>query len=626
MQKQGLDTNRQKVFLGKAYESLSEIENDSLRNKILYEISYQYYKLKDSINFRETNTKARELSLMLQDSNIVGMTYWDLAEFYYDYNMADSAYYYYHKSQKIYASLENNYRSARLLLNMAIIQKNIKDYTGSEVTTTQAISLLEPLNKYKHLYRAYNNLGILYNELEEYEKSLSYYKTAEEYLKEAGKEDLYPSIWNNIGVMYKKSGQYKKATRYFVMALSHDEQLHNTDPELYAMLLDNQAHNRFQSGGTTGILPQFNKALAIREKHDIVPGVIVSKLHLAEYYLRAKDTVSAIRYASHAKELAKESLNGRDLLASLMLLSKTSKDNSFYTRKYIHINDSLQRRERVTRNKFARIRYETAGYIEQNERLTERISKISLIGITGGIILILLVVIQRQRSKNKELVLIQEKQKQFEEGREKEKHRISQELHDGVLAKLFGATMSLESLNDEDHAEAKQKRVKRIEQIKDISEEIRLLSHELSETSLTGVDFAMVLQEFIDQQDQNQTKFQLKINPAIKWNNINDDIKVNLYRIMQEAVQNIHKHAMATKVVISFGMKNHKLIFDIKDNGKGLVQGNAPTGIGLKNIRERVKSLNGDLKIITGDKGEGTLLNITIPLNTRNTMPWRKKK
>lgn len=625
MEKEKLDIEEHKMFLEKAYKGLSNLESDSIKKSMLLDISYQYFQLGDSMNFRKTNSEARELSMMFNDSNSIALTYWDLAGFYHARNIEDSAYYYYNKAQKIYVALANRELSARVLLNMAIIQKNIKDYTGSEVSTIQAISLLEPLKKYKYLYRAYNNLGIIYKELDEYDKSLSFYKTAEEYIKKADRMELLPSLWNNIGVLHKKNKQYNKAELYFDKAIQYGNQLHRTDPELYAMLLDNRTHNRFQSGDTTEILSQYKKALAVRKKENIIPGIIISKLHLAEYFLKAEnDTIAAYQNAFEAKDLAIKSLNGRDMLVSLQFLSKIAKDSSIhYLHKYIHTNDSLERRERLTRNKFARIRYETAGYIAETERLSERIFKISIIGITATLILILLVIIQRQRSRNKELLLIQEKQKKFEEGREKEKRRISRELHDGVLAKLFGVTMSLDILNEENDTETKKKRHQNIQEIKKISEEIRLLSHELSEISLTTTDYTHLLKEFIEQQNQNETKFKLKIDPSIKWETIENNIKINLFRVVQETTQNTHKHALATKCTISFTRGKKELILVIKDNGKGFVQGKTTLGIGLKNIGARVKNLNGSLKIISDVKGKGTQIIIRIPISSKGK-PWKK--
>lgn len=616
IQVEELDIEERKAIVKKAHANLSEIENDSIENKIRYEVSYQYLELNDSVNFRRTNARARKMSMQLGDSNTLAMAYWDLAELYHEHNVEDSAYYYYNEAKKIYTSLNNNVRAATLLLNMAIIQKNIKDYTGSEVSTIQAIILLKPLNKNQDLYRAYNNLGIIYKELEEYDKSLFYYKTAEEHIKKTNITELLPSLWNNIGVMHKKNKQYREAATYFKMAMEQEEHLRHTNPELYAMLVDNWAHNRFQSGDTTTTFRQYKKAFAIRKKKNIVPGIVISKLHLAGYFLKAKDTTSAIQMASRAKELAAATLNLRDQLAALLFLSKITKDSSLkYSHKYIRINDSLQRRERATRNKFARIRYETAGYIAETERLNERLTRMSLIGITAGVILILLVVIQRQRSKNKELVLIQEKNKRFEEGKEKEKQRISRELHDGVLAKLFGVTMSLDVLNDANDIEAKEKRAKGIENIKTISEEIRLLSHELSESSIASTDYGLMLAEFVEQQPQKDTKFRLKIDPVIDWEIMDGNIKIDLYRMLQEGVQNIHKHAIATTVLIELMTKNENLILSIRDNGKGFHSENKHQGIGLKNIKDRVKSLKGKLEIISDESiGQGTQLKISIPI------------
>ena len=92
--------------------------------------------------------------------------------------MKDSAYFSYYKAQKIYELIKNNFYSGRLLLNMAIIQTDLKDYTGSEITTFKAIALLKPLNKYDQLYRCYNNLGIIFNELEDFDQALIYHDEA----------------------------------------------------------------------------------------------------------------------------------------------------------------------------------------------------------------------------------------------------------------------------------------------------------------------------------------------------------------------------------------------------------------------------------------------------------------
>lgn len=611
-----LAIEERKSILKKAEAKVWKLDNDSLKSKFLYEISFQYFLLNDSLRFRTTNTQARKLSYSQANSNIVAMSYWDLAEFYHNYYIEDSAYYYYHKAQEIYLALDDTYQSAKLWLNMAIVQKNSKDYTGSEASTIKAISLFKPLNKYKYLHSAYNNLGIIYDELEAHKKALKYYFTAGKYLAKTERNELFPSLWNNIGVAYNNWKHYAKAAKYYDKALKGYEKLETRDLELYAMLIDNRAYNQFQSGYTTKVLSQYKKALLIRKENEVVPGIIISRIHLANYFLSIKDTIRAKHNASKAKTLARASLNAKGLLTSLLMLSKMTRDSTlFYTREYIRINDSLQQRERNTRNKFARIRYETAGYIAKTERLSDRLTKTYFVGIVGAVIVILLVIIQLQRTKNKKLILIHEKNKRFEEGREKEKQRISKELHDGVLAKLFGVSLSLEVLNNSDSTKAKKKRAHGIANIKAISEEIRLLSHELRENALITTDFNTTLSEFKIKATTEQTKVQVEIDASIDWGAFDNQIKINLFRILQEGVLNSYKHASAKIVLIEFYQNDQQLILTIHDDGKGFNHLESTAGIGIKNIQERTRSLGGHLEIASiGVIESGTLLKITIPL------------
>lgn len=618
-----------KKTLEQIQKKLQSFQDDSLKKEIYLDLSYEYLMTDDSLKFREVNHKATTLSRKLNDSEGLASAYWDLAEFYYKKNRMDSAYHFWNQAQKTYTSLNNHYKAAQVLLNMAIVQKNIKDYTGSEVTTFQAISVFEPLNKYKYLYRAYNNLGFIYEELEEYEKSFLYYKTAEEFIDKADMEYLYPSLWNNIGLMLKNSGRFERAAFYFDQALNYIPDLQNSNEELYAMILDNQAHNQLKQGDTISVLPRFNIALAIREKEKIRTGIIVSNLHLAEYYLFKEDSLSAFQHALTAKELAGKSQDYRDLLKSLMVLSKIDQKNALeYTQQYIQINDNLQKKERETRNKFARIRYETAGYIAKSEKLSDRIKLIAAISAGTLSTLGLLFVLFRQRSRNKELKLVQQKQmadrevydmvmnlqQKFEEGREKEKNRIARELHDGILSKLFGVRINLDILNQKEDENTKEKRFSYIEEIKDIALEIRTLSHELSGTPPIAVNYESVLEEHIAQQNHSKTEFELDIGPKVDFNTIEADVKINLFRVIQECIQNIHKHAEATKAKISLKQTKKHLEVVIEDNGKGFDPKKTNTGIGMKNIRERAKEMGAKLTIDSGGAGSKTKITLLIPI------------
>ena len=125
---------------------------------------------------------------------------------------------------------------------------------------------------------------------------------------------------------------------------------------------------------------------------------------------------------------------------------------------------------------------------------------------------ILVSILISQRSKNRKLKLIQVRQKanediynlmlgqqdKVDEARAKEKIRVSKELHDGVLGRLFGTRLSLDSMNFKDGKEAMMARANYIGQLKTIEEDIRKISHELNTDFVSGTGFMAIVTELID--------------------------------------------------------------------------------------------------------------------------------
>lgn len=114
---------------------------------------------------------------------------------------------------------------------------------------------------------------------------------------------------------------------------------------------------------------------------------------------------------------------------------------------------------------------------------------------------------QRQQAGQDIFRLMLAQQKSIEEGREKEKRRISRELHDGILGDLFGVRLSLESLNNHSDHSSVQKRSKYLEELQKITRRIRSVSHKLHKDSIIDIDFATVLNEFIQNSQLNTSLF-----------------------------------------------------------------------------------------------------------------------
>ena len=621
---------KRKELLQKAYNFTNSLQIlDSVKNSNFSKIAYESYKLNNDELFRKANSKALQLSIKLKDTSSIGDKHWNYGSFYSKREMIDSAYYHYHEAYKYFKIIKNKYYTAKMLYNMGYIEGLLKDYTGSEVSIFEAITIFKKLGKDLNLYQCYNYLGLIYSNLNEFNRAIYYHNKALEYLKNLKNKRLYKEgSLSNLGLVYQKLKDYEKAIESFEEALNNSN-LKKRDINFYARLIDNIAYTKFLDGDTTNVAEELYKSLKIRDSLKNISGIVVSKLHLAELYALKQDTLQAIKLANEAHNLAIKVENNRDKLESLLLLSKIDDKNSnTYLKNYVHLNDSLQIEERKTRNKFTRIRFETDEYIKETEKLSQQKILISVSAFFTILILSFAYFLRVQRTKNKELLFEREQQKsneeifslmlkqqsKLEEGRLKERHRISEDLHDGVLGKIFGTRIGLGFLNIKGDERAIKKHQFFINELQNIEKEIRTISHELKNEILSSKeDFFKIIDGLIEQKsDIGNFEYKTVYDKKIHWSEINDGIKINLYRILQEALQNIIKYANASEVKIEFRLEDNTLILLIEDNGIGFNVFERRKGIGIKNMKSRVHKLNGVFEI-NSTINKGTTIFVSCP-------------
>ena len=190
------------------------------------------------------------------------------------------------------------------------------------------------------------------------------------------------------------------------------------------------------------------------------------------------------------------------------------------------------------------------------------------------------------------------------------------ELHDGIMNKLYSTRLNLGILNKKIDETGIENRKKLIKDLQNIESEIRSLSHNLSTINIESNDYRALLHTLINSQNNlNKTHFDININDERKLTELDTVYKFNLYRIVQECIQNIQKHAKAENAIINIDIFNDLVSILISDDGIGFDTENKKAGIGLSNIKYRVKSLKGKVKY-KSIIGEGTNVQVTLPLNT----------
>lgn len=631
----GTSVHVKSFLLGKALNGAMHVSNDSLKSQYFKKLSFRYLGLQDSIKFKSVNQKAIILSKKANDSAALGSIYWDLASFYKKSNIQDSAFFYFSKAQETFERIDNQFLSGRLLYQMGRLQSDIGDYIGSETTTTRAIQKFKSLAKFKQLYSCYNLLADNAKLLNEPDRAIENYNKSFTYLKKAELDILIEQSWkNNLALVYQKQGQHKKAITLFKETLAFDN-IRKKNPRLYGRALNNLAYSYLNIDELDQVQNILHTAHEVQDSINDIAGKSSGALKLAEFYLKQKDSLSAVAKLKVARNLSIETASSNQLLNVLEMLQRADPINAAtYFNEYIKLNDSLQLEERRIRNKFALIQFRTDEFIAENQLLERQ--KQLWTGIAAALLLLGLstFIIVNQRIKNQKLRVKEEQQiknqevfnlmlaqsENVEEGKKLEQKRVSEELHDGVLGKMLGARMVLLGLNKKIDQESVAERAKAIAIIQEIEGEVRSISHELSHAAYQKIhNFILTIKDLIETvKGSSQINFKFNYSEELDWDALNGDIKINLYRIIQESIQNSVKHASCENIYLNFGADESTLTITIKDDGKGFKKKKGKKGIGMRNIASRIEKLNGTWDIIS-DLGKGTKITIALPLVSNDT-------
>ena len=233
---------------------------------------------------------------------------------------------------------------------------------------------------------------------------------------------------------------------------------------------------------------------------------------------------------------------------------------------------------------------------------------------------------QRSREINREAIEKRVKEQQYRsvlilEGQEEERKRISQEIHDGIGQMLTGLKLNLEGITPSNSPHMKKRIRDTKDLMKSVIKEVRRVSFNLTPSSL--VDFGITpAMKKISQEVSALTKTIVEFDNRTNFiNRLDKNVETNLYRIVQEAVNNGIKYAQADKIVISFEHNSSHLTVIIEDNGKGFEfeklekTGHfGASGHGIFNMKERAAFINSSFDVQT-KLGVGTKIIIKLPLS-----------
>lgn len=201
------------------------------------------------------------------------------------------------------------------------------------------------------------------------------------------------------------------------------------------------------------------------------------------------------------------------------------------------------------------------------------------------------------------------------DGQEKERQRLSRELHDSLGQLLIGLKLKYENLLNQYHIIKNNNEAEELGNLFNLTiDETRRISNNLMPAALSEFGLSAAVRNLCSAFSET-SKIVIQFNTFGNAEKVNQKLQIYIFRIIQEGITNIVKHANATKVIVDLTFETNKIKLKIMDNGKGFNITNSIhlNSHGISNIKDRVTLFKGKLKF-KSEKNKGTTINIEFPL------------
>ncbi|MFV8372357.1 tetratricopeptide repeat-containing sensor histidine kinase [Flavobacterium sp. LB2P74] len=518
----------------------------------------------------------------------------DLGDKYFEKSEYDSSYYYFNKAKSACDEKKDVSKIIYSISNLATIQQNQGDYSGSETTAMEAIPFLEKTTNPKYKWNIYTILGNNYLFAYNYENALYYYNKA---LNLKTDELRKSDIKNNIALTYMEMGNHRRAIQILYPLTFKKEVLNNS--ESFSRIIDNLGYSYFKLGNPIAV-DFLNQSLKIKTQEKDDWGLISSYYNLSEYH-KKNDLNLGNNYALLAYEKATQLNSVDSRLNCLKLLIQNSPGNKSkeYSLKYLHINDSITKVRQKAKNQFAKIKYDSKKEKEENLKLKAQKILESEHQKKRNLILYLVVGIITAISISITNILLARNRREKIKAAYNTEIRISKKLHDELANDVYH-TMAFAETQD---LSTKQNKEILISNLDTIYSRTRNISRE-NNAMETGPLFISDLKEMMSGFTTPEVNVITNGMDSINWIALDSNKKIIIYRVIQELLVNMKKHSKCSLVVLTFKKTGNKLQIEYTDNGVGATLEQLNLKNGLQNVENRIQAIKGIITFDTkSDKG-----------------------
>ena len=489
------------------------------------------------------------------------------------------------------------------LNNIGLIYQELNQFKKATDFHEKALAIRLKYDLTKDIAKSYNNLGICHKNLSQLDKAKTYIQKAINYAKAADQPKIYHQFYHNLGNIFKLQKNYRSAENAYLTALEPAENYDHMDKEkflVYSDLID--LYNQTD---------QLDKARSVIENAERIIDRDPTLYNFSEsFYINSAKTYFALQDKARANN---------------------------YMNAYTTLKDSLfsKQNAKVLADVEARLKTkekEAALAKTKNELLSKELRiRRQNIYIYGGLSALILIIvssyfiIKSKQLKNKQLQKEAELKTalakiELKNKLEEQRLRISKDLHDNIGSQLTFVISGLQYIQHQKNIKVDDLHIK-LDQLSDFTQQT---IHELRDTiwamnkeSIELSDIISRLRNFINALDIEEDI------SIIRSNAVNDNASylvfnalkgVQVYRIIQESINNAVKHADAKNIKITFDSDTRECQILIEDDGKGFNPDVDLEGHGLQNMQSRAERIQARLDIKSAPN-EGTQIALKVPID-----------
>lgn len=583
-------------------------------------------------------SRSLEIAEEIQDRKLIAQSSSDLGALYFVKGEIDRSLELYEHSLGIRLEDGDEAGIASLHFKLGGIYYKKAQWEEAMKFFLKALAYYEEEKNENVLANLYSNIAVVYTALHNYPKALSYLERAKVYFET---HEMHAPLANTllaIGNVHYSMQDTLRALEVYMHTIEIAKKGNNFVAE--AAAYNNVGSIHTDKGNRQLAVSHVKKAIEIRTREKLGADAASSQITLAINYAQMGRYTQAKALLLNSLEYFREHGAGEkigtvyfQLIAVYAGLGK--RDSVFHYMTLYERNQSAELNKKVIEvSNELETKYETEKKVQQISLLNQEkaIQELELrqrglllivaLGVLLAGAVIVFFILKHRKLKadarlQAEIASQQEKStRDVLDAEERERRRIAGDLHDGVGQSLSAALLNLDYLGKEiarGNPPDPQLMDNALALVRNSYQETRNISHQMMPNALLKGGLAASIKEFLDAIDGKEIKVHLSITGLTE--RLGQQLETVLYRTVQEATNNVIKHAAASRLAIQLMKDQEGISVTIEDNGKGFdrSRANYAEGIGLRNIRSRIALMNGLMEVDTAP-GRGTVLAIHIPL------------